>query len=78
MTKELNALMNNKLEERNTNLKSIFPGFKSISDKLKDAEVSPEFWKKEQENIIKAVAESKKQKESMRMTPEKFRQPFTI
>ena len=78
MTKELNALMNNKLEERNTNLKSIFPGFKSISDKLKDAEVSPEFWKKEQENIIKAVAESKKQKESMRMTPEKFRQSFTI
>ena len=78
MTKELNALMNNKLEERNTNLKSIFPGFKSISDKLKAAEVSPEFWKKEQENIIKAVTESKKQKESMRMTPEKFRQPFTI
>lgn len=70
--------VNDIVKERNTNLKSIVPGFKSISDKLKDAEVSPEFWKKEQENIIKAVAESKKQKESMRMTPEKFRQPFTI
>ena len=70
--------MNTKLKEKNSKLRSIFPDFKSISDKLKDAEVSTEFWKKEQENIIKAVAESKKQKESMRMTPEKFRQPFTI
>ena len=78
MTEELNDLMNTKLKEKNSKLRSIFSDFKSISDKLKDAEVSTEFWKKEQENIIKAVAESKKQKESMRMTPEKFRQPFTI
>ena len=70
--------VNDIVKERNTNLKSIFPGFKSISDKLDSVAVSPEFWKKEQENIIKAVAESKKQKESMRMTPEKFREPFTI
>ena len=70
--------VNDIVKERNTNLKSIFPGFKSISDKLDYVAVSPEFWKKEQENIIKAVAESKKQKESMRMTPEKFREPFTI
>lgn len=51
---------------------------RSISDKLKDAEVSPEFWKKEQENILKAARDGKKMKESMRMTPEKFHQPFTI
>ena len=70
--------VNDIVKERNTNLKSIFPGFKSISDKLDSVTVSSEFWKKEQENIIKAVAESKKQKESMRMTPEKFREPFTI
>lgn len=46
------------------NLKSIYGSFKSITDKLKDAEVSPEFWKKEQENILNAVAEGKKMNDS--------------
>jgi len=78
MTQELYDLMNNKLEERKDKLRSIFPDFKSISDKLKDTEVSTEFWKKEQENILKAVADGKKMKESMRMTLEKYHQPFTI
>ena len=70
--------VNDIVKERNTNLKSIFPGFKSISDKLDSVAVDTEFWKKEQENIIKAEAESKKQKESIRMTREKFVQQFTI
>lgn len=70
--------VNDIVKERNTNLKSIFPGFKSITSELDSKTVSPEFWKKEQENILKAVAEGKKQKESMRMTREKFVQQFTI
>ena len=78
MTEELKDLMDTKLEEKNSKLRSIYGSFKSITDKLKDAKVSPDFWKKEQENIMKAVAEGKKMKESMRMTPEKFHQPFTI
>ena len=65
-------------EERNSRLKSVFPNFKSISDTLKDTKVSPEFWNKERENILKAIADGRKQKESMKMSPEKFRQEFTI
>lgn len=68
----------NKNDKRTIKIKKHLPNFKSISDKLKDAEVSPEFWKKEQENILKAARDGKKMKESMRMTPEKFHQPFTI
>lgn len=78
MSEELIEGINNAIKERNTKLKSIYPNFKSISDKLKDAKVSPEFWIKENENILKAIAEGKKMKESMRMSFEKYHQEFTI
>lgn len=59
-------------------LKSIFPNFKSITRELDSKTVSPEFWRKERENILKVVSDSKKMKESMKMSPEKFREKFTI
>jgi type II secretory pathway component PulF len=66
------------MTKEQSNLRSIYGTFKSITNELDSKTVSPEFWKKEQENILKAVAEGKKMKESMRMTPEKFHQPFII
>lgn len=78
MSAELIESVNNALKKKNSKLKSIYPGFKCVADKLKDTELSLEFWKKESENILKFVAEGKKIKESMRMSPEKFRQEFTI
>lgn len=75
---ELLELANNAVKERNTKLKSIYPGFKSIADKLDSVTISSDFWVKERENILKAIADGRKQKESMKMSPEKFRQEFTI
>ena len=71
-------IINEVLDEKNKKLRSVFPGFKSIAEKLKNAQVSPEFWKIERENIRKANEAARKEKESMKMTPEKFRQEFTI
>lgn len=51
MSEELIEGINNAIKERNT--------------KLKDAKVSPEFWIKENKNILKAIAEGRKMKESM-------------
>lgn len=78
MTKELNDLMNDKINEKTKRLKSVYGSFHSISEKLKDAKVSPEFWIKERENIRKANEETRKWKESMKMSFEKFHQEFTI
>ncbi len=78
MTKELDDLMNSKIDGRTKKLRSVYPGFKSISEKLKDAKISPDFWIKEQQNIIAAVKEGRKEKESMKMSFEKYHQEFTI
>lgn len=64
--------------EKTTKLKSVFPGFKSISDKIKDSSVSYEYWAKERENIRKVTEEAAKWKESMKMSFEKYHQEFTI
>ena len=72
---------NNAVAEKTTKLKSGFPGFKSISDKIteiKDPNVSYEFWIKERENIRKANEEAAKWRESMKMSFEKYHQEFTI
>lgn len=66
------------MTKEQSNLRSVYGSFKSITDKLKDVKVSPDFWKKEQENILKVVAEGKKMKESMKMSFEKYHQEFTI
>lgn len=65
-------------QEQESKLRSVYGSFKSITSELDSKTVSPEFWKKEQENIIKAVKEGKKWKESMKMSFEKYHQPFTI
>lgn len=78
MTYELKDLMDSKIEQKQQKLRSIYPGFKSITDKLKDAKVSPDFWIKERENIRKANEDARKWKESMKMSFEKFHQEFTI
>ena len=64
--------------EKATKLKSVFPGFKSISDKIKDSSVSYEYLAQERENIRKATEEAAKWKESMKMSFEKYHQEFTI
>lgn len=58
-------------------LKSIYGTFKSITDNLEHTTISPEFWKKEKENILKNN-NAKKWKESMKMSFEKYHQKFTI
>ena len=70
--------MNSAIEEKSSKLRSVYPGFKSISEKLKDAKVSPDFWIKERENIRKANEKARKEKESMKMSFEKWHQEFTI
>lgn len=70
--------INNAIAEKTTKLKSVFPGFRSISEKLKDAKVSTEYWAKERENVRKANEEAAKWKESMKMSWEKYHQEFTI
>lgn len=72
---------NNAVAEKTTKLKNVFPGFKSISDKIneiKDLNVSYEFWIKERENIRNANQKAAKWKESMKMSWEKYHQEFTI
>lgn len=69
---------NNAAAEKTAKLKSVFPGFKSISDKIKDSSVSYEYLAKERENIRKANEEAAKWKESMKMSFEKYHQEFTI
>ena len=69
---------NNAVAEKTAKLKSVFPGFKSISDKIKNSRVSYEFWAKERENIRKANEEAAKWKESTKMSWEKYHQEFTI
>ena len=54
----------------NSKLRSVFLGFKPIIAELENKTVNPEFWKKERENIIKIVKESRKFKEAMQPTPE--------
>lgn len=78
MCYEILKSVDDRVNERNNKLKSIYPNFKSIADKLGNEASTLEFWKKESENILKAVTEAKKMKESMKMSPEKFRQEFTI
>ena len=70
--------MDEALNKRNVKLRSVYPGFKCVAEKLKDAKILPEFWKKESENIRKANAKARKEKESMKMSFEKFHQEFTI
>lgn len=70
--------VNNVVKERNTKLKSVYGSFYSITSELNSKTVSPEFWKKESDNIRRAVAEGKKWKESMKMSWEKYQQEFTI
>lgn len=65
-------------QEQEARLKRIYGEFKTITSELDTKTVSPEFWKKESENILKYITKSKKMKESMKMSPEKFRQEFTI
>lgn len=68
----------NKEDENIKKLKSIYPGFKSISGELKNLQVNPEFWTIERENIRKANERARKEKESMKMSFEKLHQEFTI
>ena len=72
---------NNAVAEKTAKLKSVSPGFKSISDKIneiKDPNVSYEFWIKERKNIRNANQKAAKWKESMKMSWEKYHQEFTI
>lgn len=78
MSYELLESTKNAVKERNTKLKSVLPNFKSILDKLKDANVSHEFWIKERENIKKANKEAREWEESTKMSFEKYHQEFTI
>ena len=71
MCYEILKSVDDRVNERNNKLKS-------IADKLSNDELTLEFWKKESENILKFITKSKKMKESMKMSPEKFRQEFTI
>lgn len=64
--------------EKKSKLRSSYGTFKSITGELGSKTVSPEFWKKESENVLKVVAEGRKMKESIKMTPEKFSQEFAI
>jgi hypothetical protein len=57
-------------------LRSVYSGFKSITAELENKTVNPEFWKKERENIIKIVKESRKWKESTKPTPESLNKVF--
>ena len=70
--------VNDIVKESKSNLRSIYGSFKSITSELDSKTVSPEFWRKERENILKVVSDSKKMKESMKTPPEKFREQFTI
>lgn len=65
-------------KEKITNLKEIYGSFKTITSNLKNATISPEFWKKERENIIKNNNLTKEWKNSMKMSFEKYHQEFTI
>ena len=78
MTKELKDLIDSKVDEKTNKLRSVYGSFHSITDKLKYAKISPDFWIKERENIIKANEETRKLKESMKMSFEKYHQKFTI
>ena len=51
---------------------------RNILEKLKNSKINSSFIQKESENILNAVNESKKEKESMKMSYEKFVTPFTI
>lgn len=57
-------------------LRSVFLGFKPIIAELEDKEISPEFWKKESENIIKIVRKYKRWKEAIQPTPESLNKVF--
>lgn len=57
-------------------LRSVYGSFESIASELENKTVNPEFWKKERENIIKIVKESRKWKESMQPTPESLNKVF--
>lgn len=61
-----------------SNLKDKYGSFKSITDNIENMKLNKEFWKKEQTNIDKRVEEGRKEKESMKMSFEKFHTPFTI
>lgn len=65
-------------QEKESKLRSVYGSFKSITSELDSKTVSPEFWRKESQNILNAIAEGKKMKESMKMSFEKYHQPFTI
>lgn len=69
---------NNAAVEKTTKLKSVYGSFHSITGELDSKTVSPEFWIKERENIRKANEETRKWKESMKMSFEKYHQEFTI
>lgn len=61
-----------------SNLREKYGSFKSITDNIENAKVSPEFWKKEKENIRKGNEETRKWKKAMKMTFEKYHQEFNI
>lgn len=50
MTKELKDLIDSKVDEKRNKLRSVYGSFHSITDKLKNTKVSPDFWIKEREN----------------------------
>ena len=66
------------MKETGGKLRSIYGSFKSIADDLDSTTISPKFWRKQSKNILKVIAEDRKMKEAMKMSPEKFRQEFTI
>lgn len=70
--------MDEALDDKTAKLRSVYPGFKSIAEKLKYSKISKEFWAIERENIRKANAQARKEKESMKMSFEKYHQEFTI
>lgn len=59
-------------------LKSTYGGFESIIGSLKNGKVSKDFWEKEKNNIKKRVEEGRREKESMKMTTQKFYKAFSL
>lgn len=78
MSNEILKTYQDEINRRNKYFKEKYGDFTTLTDKLKNARVSKDFWKIEADNIISIVNKGKEERESMRMSDKKFRQPFTI
>ena len=56
----------------------ILRNFSAIADELKNKRVSVEYWEKEEKRLAELMEQHERERKAIKMSPEKFRQPFTI